>query len=395
MFSGLPRTPRKNPPTPRHNIDQSALNVLYALRDGGYEGALVGGCVRDLALGQQPKDFDVVTDARPDQLKKLFGRRCSLIGKRFRLAHIYDRGRNYVEVATYRRSVHEDEVVKGRYAENNIFGDMKEDAFRRDFTINALYYNVTDFSIIDYVGGWRDMKRKRLICVGDPAKRFPEDPLRMIRAARFCGSLGLKPGRRELKAIKQFSPLISRVNSNRLLEEIYKIVKCGHSADIFHRLDRFGLLTNWLPELAGPDTVAATARRLEEVDRRVRHGDRLATAVSIAALVYDHLKPFILSDDTTEREGFDQVFIDLMTKLRMARKEREKIRQLLLRQRVLQEPPQKKGREKKRRFSIKKFILNEHFRHSLVLFEMISMAENRNLDAVRYWYEKQQSIRNP
>ncbi|MCK4834158.1 MAG: polynucleotide adenylyltransferase PcnB, partial [Gammaproteobacteria bacterium] len=176
----------------RDNIDDHALKVLYRLHKAGYQACLVGGAVRDLLLGITPKDFDVATDATPEEVNKLF-RNCRLIGRRFRLAHIHF-GRQIIEVATYRashessQSGHQDET--GRIVRDNVFGELADDVWRRDFTANALYYDISNFSVIDFVGGYEDIKKQRLHLIGDVETRYREDPVRMLRAIRFSAKLG-------------------------------------------------------------------------------------------------------------------------------------------------------------------------------------------------------------
>ena len=177
----------------RADISAAALKVLYTLRDAGFDAYLVGGGVRDLLLGRAPKDFDVATDATPEQIRGLF-RYCRLIGRRFRLAHVRV-GREVVEVATFRAGrdeVEDDDAdrvtVQGRILRDNVYGSLEEDAWRRDFSVNCLYYNIADFSVLDYTGGMADLESKKLRLIGDPERRFREDPVRMLRAIRFARS---------------------------------------------------------------------------------------------------------------------------------------------------------------------------------------------------------------
>ena len=185
--------PRSEHNVSRANISPNALKVLYRLKSAGFEAFLVGGGVRDLLLGRHPKDFDVVTNADPDQIHDLF-RNCRLIGRRFRLAHVRF-GRDIVEVATFRATgedadhderAHSD---SGRILRDNVYGTIDEDVWRRDFTVNALYYNITDFSIWDYTNGVADVRARTLRLIGDPEKRYREDPVRMLRAMRFAAKL--------------------------------------------------------------------------------------------------------------------------------------------------------------------------------------------------------------
>ena len=176
----------------RKQIDADCLKVLYRLSRHGFKAYLVGGSVRDLLLGRQPKDFDIGTDATPSQIRKLF-RNCFLVGRRFRLAHIRFSGNKLIEVATFRRQPEEDELPDNHddhsHFVQNVFGSPAEDAFRRDFTINALFYDIADFSVIDYVGGLQDLEQKRIRVIGDPLVRFVEDPVRMLRALEFAARL--------------------------------------------------------------------------------------------------------------------------------------------------------------------------------------------------------------
>jgi poly(A) polymerase len=184
----------------RKNISSAAIKVLYRLKDEGYTSYIAGGGVRDLLLDRRPKDFDVATNATPEEIRKMF-RNCRLIGRRFRLAHILFRG-EIIETATFRAPVpeddgeHSDKIFRtgdeGMVMRDNVFGTPEQDALRRDFTVNALFYNIADFSIIDYAGGLKDLKKKIIRVIGDPDTRFTEDPVRMIRAARFAGTLGFE-----------------------------------------------------------------------------------------------------------------------------------------------------------------------------------------------------------
>jgi poly(A) polymerase len=177
----------------RNLIERSVLDIMGRLRRSGFQVYLVGGCVRDILLGKKPKDFDIVTNARPQQIKRLF-RRCFLIGRRFRLAHVYISHDRFVEVATFRAAVDPEQAAgEGRFAANNVYGTIEEDALRRDFTVNGLYYNSADGSIVDYGGGLDDLKKKTIRSVGDPMVRYREDPVRIIRAARFCAQIGFSP----------------------------------------------------------------------------------------------------------------------------------------------------------------------------------------------------------
>ena len=244
--------PRAEHGISRKNIDESALKVLYALHKAGYEAYLVGGAVRDLLLGQRPKDFDVATDATPEQVKALF-RNCRLIGRRFRLAHIHF-GRHIIEVATFRAqhdnsaSGHQDD--SGRILRDNVYGDLEQDVWRRDFTVNALYYNIADFSVIDYVGGYEDVKQARLRLIGDPDERYREDPVRMLRVIRFAAKLGFSIDGSCQRFIREQGAILRDVPAARLYEEVLKLFHSGHAIESFRGLREYFLLEHLFPEAA-------------------------------------------------------------------------------------------------------------------------------------------------
>ena len=247
--------PRSEHPISRQNIDPDALKVLYRLRQFNYIAYLVGGSVRDLLLERTPKDFDIGTSAHPYQVKRLF-RNCWIIGRRFRLAHVKF-GQKVIEVATFRRQVAlgEEVVADGVPApdpttpegehlihHDNTFGTPEEDAFRRDFTINALAYDIANFSIIDYVGGLEDLRAGVVRAIGDPEVRLREDPVRMLRAVALAARLNFTIDPPVLDAIRTHRHEISHSSAPRLLEEYYKILRAGSAEKTFRMLAEVGLL---------------------------------------------------------------------------------------------------------------------------------------------------------
>src|SRR3982751_5718941 len=232
--------PRDAHSVSRRDIDADALKVLYRLHQNGYTAYLVGGSVRDLLLGRRPKDFDIGTSAHPYQVKKLF-RNCWIIGRRFRLAHVRF-GPKVIEVATFRRQVQPGEEVvqdgvpapdpatpEGAHLvhHDNTFGTPEEDAFRRDFTINALFYDIATFSVIDYVGGLDDLRAGIVRSIGDPDVRLREDPVRMLRAIALAARLGFTIEPTLLQSIRTHRHEIAKSALPRLLEEYYKILRAG------------------------------------------------------------------------------------------------------------------------------------------------------------------------
>ena len=249
--------PRAEHPISRRDIDPDALKVLYRLHESGHVAYLVGGSVRDLLLSRRPKDFDVGTSAHPYQVKKLF-RNCWIIGRRFRLAHVRF-GNKTIEVATFRRNIpagSENEPaeqgaqdVQGVGEHDNTFGTPEEDAFRRDFTINALFYDIGNFSIIDYVGGLQDLKDGLIRSIGDPNDRFQEDPVRMLRAIVMASRLNFKLDDPIVDAIRTHRGLMATASPARLIEEYYKILRSGYAELTFRALAEHRLLDPVTPEI--------------------------------------------------------------------------------------------------------------------------------------------------
>jgi len=286
----------------RANISPAALKVLYRLKDSGYQGFLVGGAVRDLLLDIQPKDFDIATDAHPEEVRKTF-RNCRLIGRRFHLAHVRF-GHEIIEVATFRAAHTEmdedhgvDEVEHrsidehGRILRDNLYGTIEEDVWRRDFTANALYYNIEDYSIWDYVGGVEDARNRVLRMIGDPATRYREDPVRMLRAARFAAKLGftLHPGTEA--PIGQLAYMLDRMPSARLFDETLKLMLSGHGEASLEWLIRLELLPHLMPDVAAaleaaPESAGAKLVQLglEGTDDRV-HADKSVTPTFLFAVL--------------------------------------------------------------------------------------------------------------
>jgi tRNA nucleotidyltransferase/poly(A) polymerase len=229
----------------RKAIDPDALKVLYRLKNNGYVAYLVGGGVRDLLLGRKPKDFDIGTSAHPQQVKRLF-RNCFVIGRRFRLCHIRF-GRKVVEVSTFRRQA-EPEQGDTLIRRDNTFGTPEEDAFRRDFTVNALFYDIATFSVIDYVEGLEDLESRVIRTIGDPAVRFREDPVRMLRAVALAARLGFTIDRDTAEAIRFLRGEIVKSSPARILDELYKVLRQGASRKTFQMLHDLGLLAYLLPE---------------------------------------------------------------------------------------------------------------------------------------------------
>lgn len=274
--------PRSAHTISRRLIDPDALKVLYRLQRNGFKAYLVGGAVRDLLLGKKPKDFDVATDARPGQVKKLFAN-CFLIGRRFRLAHIRFRGGKIIEVATFRREP--EEIAEPEADKNNTFGTPDEDAFRRDITINALFYDISNFSIIDYVGGLDDISRKRVCIIGDPSERYAEDPVRIWRVLRYAARQNFTIEGETGRAIRSQRELLATSSGSRLFEELNKDLSSGHAAPFFRLAASYGMLPVILGDIGRrmeqtDGMTEALLGLLDILDKAVRRGDALSQDVS-------------------------------------------------------------------------------------------------------------------
>jgi poly(A) polymerase len=299
---------RQEHPISRANISSNALKVLYRLKEAGYQAFLVGGAVRDLLLGLHPKDFDVATNAHPDQVKQLF-RNCRLIGRRFHLAHVRF-GYEIIEVATFRAAhtaIDEDNSVdeaghrvldeRGRILRDNLYGTIEEDVWRRDFTANALYYNISDFSVWDYVGGYDDAQAKVLRLIGDPETRYREDPVRMLRAVRFAAKLNFGIHIDTATPIPKLAYMLDSVPPARLFDEVNKMFLAGYAIRSFELLWELGLLEHLFPDLATAlnadrHSLAARVLRLglEGTDERVRADKSVTPTFLFAVLLWPSIR---------------------------------------------------------------------------------------------------------
>lgn len=282
----------------RKQISSAANKVLYGLKDAGFTAYLAGGGVRDLLLKRNPKDFDVATNATPEEVKKTF-RNCRLIGRRFRLAHVYFHN-EVIEVATFRAPNPEPETCgeschcvsdSGVVLRDNVFGTPEQDALRRDFTVNALFYNIADFSIIDYANGIEDLEKRIIRVIGDPEKRFTEDPVRILRAIRFAASLDFKIEQTARVAIQKNSFRLEDCSSSRLYEEIQKLLSCGKAERVFELSHELEVFEHLFPEigawLKAPDGDGKThwlQKTFKQIDRWRNAGFNINPALLFALL---------------------------------------------------------------------------------------------------------------
>ncbi|HEX9243947.1 MAG TPA: polynucleotide adenylyltransferase PcnB, partial [Anaeromyxobacter sp.] len=334
--------PAHPPEIPVDRLDQDAIRTIARLRHMGHKAYFVGGCVRDLLLDRTPKDFDVATDAHPGEVRAIF-RNCRLIGRRFRLAHVYFRGGKVIEVATFRKNpidVAEDVPDGGDLliTRDNVFGTAEEDAVRRDFTVNGLFYDVASGEVIDFVGGRRDLEDHRIATIGDPEIRMREDPVRTLRAIRFASRLGFTIEPDCFEAMRRHAGELARCAPARVLEETLKILRCGGSARAFELLRACGALPMILPALgAALDGWDDTRRRsffahLAALDRLVRSGEEVSEAVLLGALL-THLGP-----------EADALLASMVATSRLPRKIAERVRLALHGQRAAANPQRRRRR---------------------------------------------------
>jgi poly(A) polymerase len=292
---GLPSESELRMPRERHGLSREALSapaakVCAALREAGFEGYVVGGAVRDLLLGIVPKDYDIATNARPEQVKPLF-RRALIIGRRFRLVHVMF-GPDTIEVSTFRaadpHSAEKDE--HGRVLRDNVFGSQQEDALRRDFTVNALYFDPVSEVVVDFHGGLADLRKRVLRVIGDPQTRYREDPVRMLRAVRLAAKLGLTLDRETREPIRSMAPLMERVPPARLFDEMLKLLLSGHASACLRQLREVGLHKGLLPLLdvilEQPLGERFVTLALAQTDERVLAERPVSPAFLFAALLW-------------------------------------------------------------------------------------------------------------
>lgn len=398
---GLHVIPRDAHPVSRRDISQNALRVLYRLREAGYQSYLVGGAVRDLLIGVIPKDFDVATDATPEQVRSLF-RNCRLIGRRFRLAHVVF-GREIIEVATFRagdgndedssaggdRKVHDD----GRVLRDNIYGTIEEDAVRRDFTANALYYAIEDFSIRDYVGGYEDVLARRMRLIGDPETRYREDPVRMLRAVRLAAKLDFEIEPATAAPLPKLANLLSEAAPARLFEECLKLFLSGNAVASFEGLERHGLLDVLLPESAEALKAnrSGALRRmviagLANTDARVARDEPVSPAFLFALLLWPAYCRALISLQAegvhvteAQRRAADRVTLHQTHIIALPRRFSVPMQEIWL--------LQPRFSQRKR---VGRFMAHPRFRAAFDFLQIRQYASDEHAADIAYWRDEQQ-----
>jgi len=394
--------PRDQHPISRKDISPNALRVLYRLREGGHQAFLVGGAVRDLMVGGHPKDFDVATSATPDEVKHLF-RNCRLIGRRFRLAHVVF-GREIIEVATFRansddgsgdRQVHDD----GRLLRDNVYGTIEDDAVRRDFTANALYYTIDDFSVHDYVGGFEDVQNRVLKLIGDPSTRYHEDPVRMLRAVRFAAKLGFSIDDATAAPIPELAPLLGDAAPARLFEECLKLFLSGYAEQCFLGLERFGLLDVLFPESAAALKAnrSGALRRvviegLRGTDARVRGDEPVSPAFLFALLLWPAYCRALIALQAqgmqaveAQRRAADRVTVHQLNTVALPRRFSLPMQEIWLLQSRLSST-QSGQRQRKR---VMRTLAHPRFRAAFDFLALRQVASDEHTDDITFWRDAQ------
>jgi poly(A) polymerase len=386
----------------RRSIPENVLKVLYRLHRSGYRAYLCGGSVRDLLMGRTPKDFDVVTDAHPSDVRRLF-RNSRIIGRRFRLVHIIFQDQ-VVEVATFRREPERVAVVDDEAPEDflitddNTFGSPIQDARRRDFTINALFYNIADFSVIDYVGGIDDLSEGRVRIIGKPDLRFREDPVRMMRAIEFASRLGFEIEKETYDGILVHRGEILKASPPRVSEEILELLRRGWSRGAIRLMVDTGLLDPLLPEIYNAirgEQAPYFWKMLEVLDRTVQSGRKISDAVLLSVLML----PWVIAEIEQEEERKQQrmrtgeviIFIrdlvlPLCARMALAAGTRHQIEQALETLWRLLEPPT----DRRAQF---RAVYREPFNDALALLELYALSSGRYVDVFRQWQAFAQRVK--
>ena len=373
--------PDREPEIPLDRLDRDAVKVIARLRAMGHQAYFVGGCVRDLMLGRTPKDFDLATDAHPGEVRAIF-RNCRLIGRRFRLAHVFFRDGKIIEVATFRQNpVDVGDDVPGDadllITRDNVFGTAEEDARRRDFTVNGLFYDPFLGEVIDYVGGRADLEAHRMSTIGDPEVRMREDPVRALRAVRFAARLGFTIEPEVFEAMRRHAGELARCAPPRVLEEIFKILRCTGAGRAFELLRSSGMLPIVLPSLSkaldagGQEARARFSSHLAALDELVRAGEEASDAMLLGALLI-HLHGAAEGEDAA-----DVLLAELVQTARLPRKMAERTRMALRAQRLFHGPPRRRRRGG--------LSAQAYFDDALLLLRMTVRATGQGGEALARW----------
>jgi len=365
-------------------IDKDAKKVVKTLNKAGHETYLVGGCIRDLLLGHKPKDFDIATSATPEQVHKTF-KRSRLIGRRFRLVHIMFSSRKYIEVATF-RSGKVKTASDGSIVRDNLYGTLKEDAFRRDFSVNGLYYDIQKSQVIDYVDGLEALNNSEIRMIGKPVERFKEDPVRMMRAIRFKVKLGATIDSKISKSITNQAHLLANIPAARLYDECIKLFHNENACEIFEQLLKFGLLNYLFPQT---EKTLFINKTLLNTSKRIKNGKPVTPAFLFAVFLWDaqnkrfnELNKKKNSRIFTMTQASEEVISKQTKQVLMPRWLSSRVKDIWLMQYHLENCGLKKAKE---------LIKHPRFRMAYDFLVLRSESINPELsDRARYWTQLQQ-----
>lgn len=364
-------------------IDKDALNVVKTIHKAGYEAYFVGGCVRDLLLGLEPKDFDIATSARPEQIIKLFSR-SRLIGRRFLIVHVVFSARKFIEVATFRSGkVTTDK--SGTVVRDNSYGSIEDDVFRRDFNINALYYDVINTKVIDYVGGLDDLSEREIHMIGKPSERFQQDPVRMIRAVRFEVKLKASLSEDILKAIRIQANLLENVSPARLYEECIKLFHNERSLDVFDNLEKYGLMPHLFNQTKKTEFIE---KALLNTSIRIKNNRPVTPAFLFAVFLwqaqnerYELIKKNIKSNYIAMTQASEEVILEQIKQTSLPRWLTSRVKDIWILQTKLERRQPKK---------VKQLLLNPRFRIAYDFLLLRSQSTNPELIKIaEFWTKKQ------
>jgi len=365
-------------------LDKDALKVVNTIHKAGYEVYLVGGCVRDLLLGLEPKDFDVATNAKPEQVHKLF-KRSRLIGRRFRLVHVMFSARKFIEVATF-RSGQVQTAKSGVIVCDNCYGNLEDDVVRRDFNINALYYDIHKHEVIDYVGGLKDLEAKEIHIIGEAKLRFSEDPVRMIRAIRFGEKLGANLSDEIKSCILDQAPLLSNISPARLYEECIKLFQNEYSFKVYEQLEKYGLLKHLFKQTHKNDFIK---KALLNTSARIKQNKPVTPAFLFAVFLWQAQNERFVMIKKKQRSFYlamtqasEEVIINQIKQVSLPKWLTARIRDIWMMQSKLEKMHPKK---------VQDLLQNPRFRMAYDFLLLRSQSINPELkDVVKFWTKAQQ-----
>jgi len=373
-------------------ISHDALSVIRQLQKNGYKAYLVGGCVRDLLIGRDPKDFDVVTNAVPTAIKRIF-RKARIIGRRFKIVHI-PFGAEIIETATFRAlpegsdAAGSDDLLLKR---DNKYGNEREDAIRRDFTINALFYDPVQGGILDYVGGYDDIQQGIIRIIGNASVSYREDPVRMIRAVKFQATTGFKMEKSTRNEISPHSSQILKCSIARVIEEIYKIMRSGSSLQTFRNLTQTKLIKFLLPKVyemlhkASPDKLETTplGKRLAVLDDLIKRGRKFNNVLFLIVIFYDLIQSQVANSDHPDIGYITNTYLtEISRNMGFSNRDKDMMVKATVVQRRFLDP------EKKTRKFVRLFVFRDYFKDSLDFFEINCRTTSTGSDEILFWVKE-------